>query len=160
MPTVKLADIKRDADDETPDDVPTSDQPATSEPEASSKAASIDYINNDIPITPRSTPQVLLLQQLLQKQQQQIVILQKLQNNGPTEGMAVVPTANTIALSPLSGSAGVVLTVHTKVILFLNSFLLSLPYHETILTLHHRVHHGTHLQRHAHALVALQAQTA
>lgn len=114
VPTVKLADIKRDVDAETHDDVPTSDQqPATSSSDAN-KASSIDYINNDIPITPRSTPQVLLLQQLLQKQQQQIVILQQLQNNGPTEGMAVVPTANTIALTPASGSAGVVLTISTK----------------------------------------------
>lgn len=149
VPTVKLADIKRDVDDETPTDiVPSSDQkPAGSSSSVSvdankapsisidaikvpsisidankassisidaSKASSIDFINNDIPITPRSTPQVLLLQQLLQKQQQQIVILQKLQNNGPSEGMAVVPTANTIALTPVSGSAGVVLTVLTK----------------------------------------------
>lgn len=111
VPTVKVADIKRDID-EPADDVPsTSTSPDSAE--SSAKATSIDYINNEIPITPRSTPQVLLLQQLLQQQQQQIVLLQKLQK--PTDSsISVVPTANTITLTPTSGSAGVVLTVNIK----------------------------------------------
>lgn len=130
VPTIKLADIKTDTDTEPdqPRQVQTDDVPSdSSSSDNTSKAASIDYINNDIPITPRSTPQVLLLQQLLQKQQQQIVILQKLQPNGP-DGMSVVPTANTIGLSPSSGSAGVVLTVNTKVHTFVLVYLFVKPY--------------------------------
>ena len=109
VPTVKLAD-KKSEDGPSTDAVPSTDTlTITTSP---SKAASIDYINNEIPITPRSTPQVLLLQQLLQQQQQQIVILQKLQ---PGEALAVVPTANSITINPKTGSAGVMLTVHMKV---------------------------------------------
>jgi hypothetical protein len=104
VPSVKLAEKRENLDVLSTDAVPSA---------SPSKAASIDFINNEIPITPRSTPQVLLLQQLLQKQQQQIVILQKLQP-GSAESMAVVPTANTITITPKSGSAGVVLTVHMK----------------------------------------------
>jgi hypothetical protein len=111
VPTVKLADKKSDTDEPSTDAVPTT---------SPSKAASIDYINNEIPITPRSTPQVLLLQQLLQKQQQQIVILQKLQP--VSDSVSVVPTASTITLNPTSGSAGVVLTVHMKVCTYSFSF--------------------------------------
>eukprot|EP00026_Physarum_polycephalum_P002351 Phypoly_transcript_02357.p1 GENE.Phypoly_transcript_02357~~Phypoly_transcript_02357.p1 ORF type:complete len:783 (+),score=185.54 Phypoly_transcript_02357:207-2555(+) len=109
VPTVKLADKKSDTEDEPSTDAVPSSHPLTVD-SSPSKVASIDFINNEIPITPRSTPQVLLLQQLLQKQQQQIVILQKLQPG--SENMAVVPTANSITLTPTSGSAGVVLTAH------------------------------------------------
>jgi hypothetical protein len=113
--TVKLVDPKTESD-EPADDVPTSSEPIkiiTTIDTSPSKATSIDYINNEIPITPRSTPQVLLLQQLLQQQQQQIVMLQKLQP-GSDATAVMVPTANSITVSPPSGSAGVVLTVNMK----------------------------------------------
>lgn len=75
------------------------------------KVTSIDFINNEIPITPRSTPQVLLLQQLLQQQQQQIVLLQKLQSNPDSKVGSLI---SSITLNPPSGSAGVLLTVTLK----------------------------------------------
>lgn len=132
---VPLSEIKRDIDDpeddhkriRSPTASPISATPSSSisstassstvkpNPSSStSRVTSIDFITNETPITPRSTPQVLLLQQLLQQQQQQIVLLQKLQNNNAKDATNSANIPNTITLNPSTGSAGVVLTVSIK----------------------------------------------
>lgn len=98
----------------TPSTTSSSSTAKSTSSSSSSRVTSIDFITNETPITPRSTPQVLLLQQLLQQQQQQIVLLQKLQNNNAKDASNANNIPNTITLNPSSGSAGVVLTVSIK----------------------------------------------